>query len=140
MASVSFFFENICKYHVNVKSLNSFPTNDELKDKNKIVAATLLLSKKIKMFKTMFYAPRGFLLDYNDLDLLKEFTIKVKEFIKSKDALFLKINPYVDYQLRNVDGVEIENTKNDVLMNKLRELGFIHNGFYIDQDKKKEVM
>ena len=110
-----------------------------LKDNNKIVAATLLLSKKIKMFKTMFYAPRGFLLDYNDLDLLKEFTNKVKEYIKSKDALFLKINPYVDYQERDVDGNIIENTEKKELLKTLEELGFKHNGFYIEQDKKTDL-
>ena len=111
-----------------------------LKDNNnKIVAATLLLSKKIKMFKTMFYAPRGFLLDYNDLDLLKEFTNKVKEYIKSKDALFLKINPYVDYQERDVDGNIIENTEKKELFKTLEELGFKHNGFYIEQDKKTDL-
>lgn len=110
-----------------------------LKDKNKIVAATLLLSKKIKMFKTMFYAPRGFLLDYNNLDLLKEFTEKVKEFIKSKDALFLKINPYVDYQERTVDGDIVENTEKKELFQTLESLGFKHNGFYIEQDKKTDL-
>lgn len=110
-----------------------------LKDKNKIVAATLLLSKKIKMFKTMFYAPRGFLLDYNNLDLLKEFTEKVKEFIKSKDALFLKINPYVDYQERTVDGDIVENTEKKELFQTLENLGFKHNGFYIEQDKKTDL-
>lgn len=110
-----------------------------LKDKNKIVAATLLLSKKIKMFKTMFYAPRGFLLDYNNLDLLKEFTEKIKEFIKSKDALFLKINPYVDYQERTVDGDIVENTEKKELFQTLESLGFKHNGFYIEQDKKTDL-
>ena len=47
-----------------------------LKDNKKVVAATLLLSKKIKFFKNMFYAPRGFLLDYNNLDILEEFINK----------------------------------------------------------------
>lgn len=110
-----------------------------LKDKNKIVAATLLLSKKIKMFKTMFYAPRGFLLDYDNLELLKEFTEKIKEFIKIKDALFLKINPYVDYQERTVDGDIVENTEKKELFRTLESLGFKHNGFYIEQDKKTDL-
>lgn len=110
-----------------------------LKDGKTIVAASLLLSKKIKFFKNMFYAPRGFLIDYSNHELLEEFTLKLKEYLKENDALFLKINPYYDYQLRDVNGKEIENTKKDNLMDKLRELGFIHNGFYIDQDKKKDL-
>lgn len=110
-----------------------------LKDGDKIIAATLLLSKKIKMFKTMFYAPRGFLLDYNNLDLVEEFTLKVKEFIKSKDALFLKINPYVDYQERTVDGEIVENTEKKELFETLEKLGFKHNGFYVEQNKQKDL-
>lgn len=110
-----------------------------LKDNGKVVAASLLLSKKIKFFKNMFYAPRGFLLDYNDLDLLEGFTLGIKNFLKDKNALFLKINPYVDYQMRTVDGEVVPDTARDDLMKKFKELGFVHNGFYIDQDKKTDL-
>lgn len=110
-----------------------------LKDGKEIVAATLLLSKRIKFFKNMFYAPRGFLLDYSRLDILEEFTNGIKKFLKDKNALFLKINPYVDYQERTVDGEVVPNTEKTDLMNKLKELGFVHNGFYIDQDKKTDL-
>ncbi|MBR3211460.1 MAG: peptidoglycan bridge formation glycyltransferase FemA/FemB family protein [Bacilli bacterium] len=110
-----------------------------LKDGKEIVAATLLLSKKIKFFKNMFYAPRGFLLDYSRLDILEEFTKGIKKFLKDKNALFLKINPYVDYQERTVDGEIVPDTERNDLMDKLRSLGFVHNGFYIDQDKKTDL-
>lgn len=110
-----------------------------VKEKNKIIAATLLLAKEIKMFKTMFYAPRGFLMDYNNLELLDFFTKEIKKYLKIKKALFLKINPYIDYQERDVDGNIIEGTANDTLINKLKELGYKHNGFYIDQDNKKDL-
>ena len=110
-----------------------------LKDGKKIVAATLLLSKKIKFFKTMFYAPRGFLLDYDNTQVLEEFTAGIKKFLKDKNALFLKINPYIDYQIRTVDGEVVPDTARDDLMKKFKELGFVHNGFYIDQDKKDDL-
>ncbi len=110
-----------------------------LKDKKKVVAATLLLSKKIKFFKNMFYAPRGFLLDYSNYEILREFTKGIKEFLKDKNALFLKINPYIDYQERTVDGEVVPDTKKDELMNEFKKLGFVHNGFYIDQDKKTDL-
>ena len=110
-----------------------------LKDGDDVVAATLLLSKKIKFFKNMFYAPRGFLLDYSNFQVLEEFTNGIKKFLKDKNALFLKINPYIDYQQRTVDGDVVPDTKCDQLMSKLKELGFTHNGFYIDQDKKTDL-
>lgn len=87
----------------------------------------------------MFYAPRGFLIDYSNHELLEEFTLKLKEYLKENKALFLKVNPYYDYQLRDVNGKEIENTKMDELMKVMQDLGYVHNGFYIDQDKKKDL-
>ena len=110
-----------------------------LKDGKDIVAATLLLSKKIKFFKNMFYAPRGFLMDYSNLEVLEEFTKGIKEFLKDKDALFLKINPYIDYQEHTADGDVVPDTAKDDLMNKFMELGFVHNGFYIDFDTKTDL-
>ena len=65
--------------------------------------------------------------------------LKVKEFMKSKDALFLKINPYVDYQERTVDGDIVEGTEKKELFKTLESLGFKHNGFYIEQDKKTDL-
>ena len=110
-----------------------------LKDGKKVVAATLLLYKKIRFFNNMFYAPRGFLIDYNNLELLEEFTDGIKKFLKDKNALFLKINPYIDYQERTVDGEIVPDTKCDKLFDKLNELGFQHNGFYIEQDSKTDL-
>ncbi len=110
-----------------------------LKDGKKVVAATLLLYKKIRFFKNMFYAPRGFLLDYSNLSLLEEFCHEIQKFLKDKNALFLKINPYVDYQQRTVDGDIVPDTARDDLMKTFEKLGFRHNGFYIDQDKKTDL-
>ena len=108
-------------------------------DNNKVIAATLLLSKSMRLFKTMYYAPRGFLLDYNNFNILEEFTKGIKNYLSNKNALFLKINPYVDYQERDVDGNIVPDTKNDLLINKLKELGYQHNGFYINQDDKVDL-
>ena len=46
-----------------------------LKDDDKIVAAALLLAKQVPIVKKkMFYSPRGFLIDYNNKELLETFT------------------------------------------------------------------
>ena len=48
-------------------------------DEDKVKAVSLILSKELPIIKKkMFYAPRGFLIDYNDKDLLKEWTTKIK--------------------------------------------------------------
>lgn len=128
-------------YWIEIKEQNNW--NGKIvgcKENGEIFAATVLLFKKVPVLNAKFaYAPRGFLLDYSNFDLLEEFTKEIKSYLKTQNAFFLKINPYVDYQLRDVDGNVVEGTKQDALMEKLKELGFIHNGFYIDQDEKSDL-
>lgn len=128
-------------YWIEIKEKNNWSGKIVgFKESGKIIAATVLLFKKVPVINAkLAYAPRGFLLDYSDFDLLEEFTKEIKKYLKAQNAFCLKINPYVDYQLRDIDGNVIENTANDALMNKLCELGYIHNGFYIDQDEKSDL-
>ena len=49
-------------------------------DNNNLIAASLLLLNKIKNYKYA-YAPRGFLIDYNDMELFKTFTIMLKNYL-----------------------------------------------------------
>ncbi len=95
------------------------------KDDKKIVAATMLLSKKTPIGKKMFYAPRGFLIDYYDFDLLKDFTNKIVEYTKKKGAIFLKIDPYVMYHERDMDGNIVDGgIDNSTVVKNLEKLGF----------------
>lgn len=105
-----------------------------LKKDKKIVAASLLLSKSIKL-GNMFYAPRGFLIDYNDFELLEIFTKEVKKYVKSKKGIFLKIDPYLSYQERDLEGKIVENGKNNInSYNNLKKLGYKHFGFNLMQE------
>ena len=77
--------------------------------KEKMVGASLLLSYEIKKDKVrLFYAPRGFLIDYKNEELLKEFTEEVKKFIIEKHGVFLKIDPYILVRDRDSEGNIIE--------------------------------
>ena len=106
-----------------------------LKDEDKIVAGALLLSKMTPIKRKMFYSPRGFLIDYNNYELLSEFTKKIKEYVKKKKGIFLKIDPYVSYQERDINGDIIENGKNNHNSYKnLVKLGYKHFGFNLMQD------
>lgn len=60
---------------------------------NNIVAATLLLEEHLPLNNANLYAPRGFVIDYNDKSLLKTFTTKLKDFAKSRKATSIRINP-----------------------------------------------
>ena len=96
-----------------------------LKDNDNLVAATLLVSKKRHFNRLEFYAPRGFLLDFNDEELLTTFTKNIKDYIKKKKGYVLRIDPYVLYQQRNLDGEIVEggwNNKKSV--QNLEKLGY----------------
>ena len=127
-------------YWIEIKQQNGWSGKIlGVKEDGKIVVATVLLYKSLKGIIRFAYAPRGFLMDYSDFDLLTEFTKEIKEYLKKENVAFLKINPYVDYQLRDIHGNIIEGTKNDDLMEKLASLGYKHYGFYVDMDEKKDL-
>ena len=52
-------------------------------DDKKIVAASLILVEKINMFKYA-YAPKGFLIDYNNEYVVEEFTKQIKDYLAVK--------------------------------------------------------
>ena len=107
-----------------------------LKNDKKIVAGALILSKTLPFIKKkMFYSPRGFLIDYNDKKLLGEFTKEIKEFAKKEGAIFIKIDPYVEYQEHDNDGNVVEDGYNNKKAHKnLVDLGYKFFGFNLMQD------
>lgn len=60
-----------------------------------IKAASLILLKKIKNSFKYGYAPKGFILDYFNLELLENFTTDLKQYYKKKHVTFIKINPEI---------------------------------------------
>lgn len=100
-------------------------------NKGKLVGATLLLEEKSIMGKKTFYAPRGFLIDYNNLELLKFFTEELKKYIKKHKGFMLTIDPNVIYRVRSSEGeiLNDDKDKNDTLVENLKSLGFTHFGF-----------
>ena len=128
------------KYWTNhpLKTFLSAPKISKLREKNnwksyfvgvkenkKIVAATMLLSHKRKFNVNEFYSPRGFLLDFNNKELLEFFTKEVKEFVRKHNGYVLRIDPYVIYKERDINGDIIENgIDNSHIVNHLISLGF----------------
>ena len=63
-------------------------------DDNKILGASLILIEKEGMFKYA-YAPKGFLLDYSNRELVENFTKLIKEYLGKKKIMAIKINPMI---------------------------------------------
>ncbi len=101
-----------------------------LDDNNTVVAATLLLQKHLPLNYSYFYAPRGFIIDYNDEELVKKMTKKVAEFTKKKKGIFIKIDPDIvikDYNYLNEEQKTFYDK--DKVFNMLKNIGFKHLGF-----------
>ena len=106
-----------------------------VKDGRKIIAATLLLGKKTPIGYRMFYAPRGLLVDYDNYDVLSFFTTEVKKYAKKNKGIFIKIDPYLSYQERDINGDIVKDGKdNKHAFQNLRKMGYKHFGFNIMQD------
>ena len=96
---------------------------------NKIVAASLILIANIKGFKYA-YAPRGFLLDYTNKSVLKEFTDKIKKFLSRNDIIAIKINPLIIKNVFDKKGNLIAtNNHADEIFKNLTSIGYKHMGF-----------
>lgn len=107
------------------------------KKNNDIIAGSMLLEKNTPIKKKMFYAPRGFLLDYKNKKLLKSFTEDIKKYIKDNGGFFIKIDPYISYTERDIDGNVVENgINNEDVLNNLKELGYKYYGRNLDIDKE----
>ncbi len=122
----------------NLKKVNNWDAHYiGLEDDNKkIIAGALLLSKTLPIIKKkMFYSPRGFLIDYNDKDLLKKFTEEIKKYAKKENAIFIKIDPFVEYQEHDNNGDIVKNGYNNKdAVENLKSLGYKFFGFNLMQD------
>ncbi len=107
-----------------------------LEHRGKIQAAAIILSKTLPIIKKrIFYSPRGFIINYKDLELLRAFTKEIKAFAKKKNAIFIKIDPYVEYISHNNDGeIIIGKVDNKQCVDNLIKLGYTHFGFNLGQD------
>lgn len=113
-----------------------FDTVALVDESGNMVAAALVLIRYVPLIRRPFlYVPRGFVIDYDDKELLSTFITAFKKYSKSKKAIFFKIDPDIKYVERNVDGqIRDETTKNDALITDLNNLGFKHLGFTQDFD------
>lgn len=99
-----------------------------IKKDKKIIAASLILESKTFFNKSIFYAPRGLIVDYHDKEVLSFFVAELKKYLKKRNGLTLTIDPNVIYRIRSSEG-EILGEGDDLSVNNLKSLGFKHFGF-----------
>lgn len=99
-------------------------------EEENILGACLLLEKHLPMHYSYFYSPRGFVIDYENEKLVKEFTKEVIKFVKKKKAIFLKIDPDIIRKSYNyLDEEQPLKYDSNKIFNLLTSIGFKHLGF-----------
>ena len=100
-----------------------------LKKDNKLVCAALLLEKKLRLGYTYLYSPRGYVIDYTNLDLIKLFTDELKKYAKKRKAIFVKLDPAIKRHNLDQDGNIIDDNNNYALIDYLKKIGYKHLGY-----------
>ena len=118
------------RYWGEVMSYKNFePHYLILKDNDEIVASALLLRKKLLGKYSYYYVPRGYVIDYDNFDLIKTFTEKLKEYAKKNNAIYIKIDPDLKLHDLDLDGNVIGNNDKFDLLRFLESIGYKHMGF-----------
>ena len=104
------------KQNFNIKILG-------LEENGNIIGSTILLITK-KIGFTYAFAPRGFVIDYNNNLLLNKFTSEIKKYCKKNGIVAIKLNPRI---IKEING-NINNNYKDKCSN-LNKLKYIHLGY-----------
>lgn len=102
-------------------------------DNNTIMGATLILEKNIYKFKVGF-VPGGFLIDYDNDNLFKDFIITLKDYLKSKKFIYLSVDNKTAYKMYDKNGKVIYFDTNIIKL--LDELSFVKTS----KDAKRKVV
>lgn len=93
-------------------------------DIDNIIAASLILTKKLR-FNKYAYAPKGFLVDYYNTDLLKEFVKEVVQYYDKKGCAFIKINPEIIIgEINSKRNFTANYNQNVKIIDDLKSMGF----------------
>ncbi len=113
-------------YHISLKD-----------DYGNIKAAALVLVCKPRFFPSFLYCPRGFVMDFEDTELLNEFVKNIYEFAKTKRAMSLTIDPDIERWDIGKDGKpKDKKAKQTPVHENLLSLGFIHSGYNLGFENK----
>ena len=105
-----------------VRHLLGYYENDTL------VGATMLLEKRMPLNLSLYYSPRGYLIDVFNFQLLKKFNDEVIKYVKKNHGFMLKVDPNVIYAVRDSEG-NLKDKCGEEAFNNFKKLGFKHMGF-----------
>lgn len=88
-----------------------------------LVATASVLIRPLPLGMTMFYIPRGPVMDYLDKDLLAFVLTSLKKLAKQKKALFIKFDPFILFQHQQIDQEAVQNPDAETVVRNLQAAG-----------------
>lgn len=101
-----------------------------VKKDDELVASALVLIKPLPLHMSMMYIPRGPVMDFNDVELIRFFFDNLKQWAKKYHTLFIKLDPNIhvkDYKLEEVMENYYDGTYQ--IIDNLKQGNLIHQGF-----------
>lgn len=140
-------FKNYSNIHSrkNYKQSIEYATLEETKNYKKLYlglidenenvhAATMILEKKLNGKYKYGYIPNGYLVDFNNIELLKALTNELKAYLKKNNYTHIRITPLINYQIYSSDFILKENNSN--IINTFKNLGYT----YINNTSKHKMV
>ncbi|EJN93507.1 aminoacyltransferase [Streptococcus ratti] len=90
---------------------------------DKLVASASILIRPLPLGMTMFYIPRGPVMDYQNKDLVNFVLSSLKRFAKRKRALFIKFDPFILLNHHQIDEEDIANPQAQDIIANLKNSG-----------------
>ena len=91
-------------------------------DNNDLHAATLILIHNVSSTVKEAIAPNGFLIDYADFELVREFTFELKKYLQKERVTYLITNPMFKNKIYNKNNTIIQN--NGYILDNLFKLDY----------------
>lgn len=107
-------------------------------ENNNIHAAALILIKDISPLIKEAIAPNGYLIEYQNKELLKTFTEELKKYLLKEKITYLITNPMFKLKVFNKSNTLTEN--NQFIYDNLIELGYRNLGYYSEFEKYDVIL
>lgn len=109
-------------------------------DEGGYIGAAALILIKSQLGITYGYSPRGYLIDFNDYQLVDDFTSELKKYLQARNIIYLVIDPHITHLERDNDGNLVETKQKGVnISESLKRIGYEHKGFnlYFENSKPR---
>ena len=101
-----------------------------VKEQGKLVASCMILIKPLPLGFSMFYIPRGPVLDYTNAELIAYLLKELKRYARRHHCLFITFDPAVhcnDYTIKEANENHYEHI--DAMIQLLQKQGVVFKGF-----------